>query len=412
MLRLIGLVGVLLICCATPPPPAIGTTGPALPTSSPSSTPTTAVASQTPAASNASGLLEFHAPAPLTGDWAFAIKAGMGVGGGHAVPGIGELWAMPLAGTSATLVARYVDWSDGSELRANILRRQFSADGKRLVLSGAGSNGRYVLSLIDLGAGTVTIAAQDAAADLIRPALSPDGTKIAYVRRTGDRDDGLWLVNTDGTPARQLRPGVAGLYTWTYGWTPDSRLLAFDQIESTPSYVLLDVATGARTSALGFANILWGEPAAWRAKTPSLAAGLADRAFDGEYRLVVADRADASQRVLVDESNHHLILDAPRWNPASDEILYRRLISVIRTEFYVVPASGGVSKVVPLAQHPWLADWTPDGAGIIYIAQDTGGYSWLGVGIRVALRDGTGDRELLAMPDGALSDVIAVRYAG
>ena len=148
------------------------------------------------------------------------------------------------------------------------------------------------------------------------------------------------------------------------------------------------------------------------AKTPSLAAGLADRAFDGEYRLVVADRADASQRVLVDESNHHLILDAPRWNPASDEILYRRLISVIRTEFYVVPASGGVSKVVPLAQHPWLADWTPDGAGIIYIAQDTGGYSWLGVGIRVARRDGTGDRELLAMPDGALSDVIAVRYAG
>ncbi|TME29369.1 MAG: hypothetical protein E6I64_00860, partial [Chloroflexi bacterium] len=130
MLRLIGLVGMLLICCATPPPPTIGTTGPPLPTSSPSSTPTTAVASQTPPASaNASGLLEFHAPAPLTGDWAFAIKAGMGVGGGHAVPGIGELWAMPLAGPSATLVARYVDWSDGSELRANILRRQFSADG-------------------------------------------------------------------------------------------------------------------------------------------------------------------------------------------------------------------------------------------------------------------------------------------
>ena len=403
----------LLMCCTSSPPPTIGTTGPFVPTPSPSSTPAPTVATQTPTGSaNASGLLEFHAPPPLSGDWAFAIRAGMGVSGGHAVPGVGELWAIPLAGAPATLIARYVDWSDGSELRANILRRQLSADGKRLVLSGAGANGRYVLSLIDLGAGKVTIAAQDPAADLIRPALSPDGTKVAYVRKAADRDDGLWLVNADGASARQLRPGVDGLYTWTYGWTPDSRFLAFDQVGSAPSYVLIDVATGARTSALGFANILWGEPAAWRAKTPSLAAGLADRGFDGEYRLVVADRADASQRVLVDESNHHLILDSPRWNPTSDEILYRRLISVIRSEFYVVPASGGVPTLVPLAQHPWLADWTPDGTGVVYIAQDTGGYSWLGVGVRLARRDGTADRELLAMPDGALSDLLAVRYPG
>jgi Tol biopolymer transport system component len=354
------------------------------------------------------GVLEFHAPPQLTGDWVFAIKAGNGVTSSR-VP-TGELWAMPLAGGAASLVARYIDWNDGSELRANLLRRQVSADGRRMVLSAASTAGRSVLSLIDFGSQRIATIAHDATADLIRPAISPDGSKVAYVRKVGDRDDGLWLANSDGSAPRQLRPGISGHFTWTYGWTPDSKMLAFDQVETRPSYVLIDIATGARTNPLGFGQVLWGEQASWRAKRPSLAAGLADRDFDGEYRIFVADDATTAKRILATESNHNLILDSPRWNPASDEILYRRLITVMRSEYFVIAATGGVPQRIPLAKQAWSVDWTPDGSGLVYIAQDTGGFSWLGVGVRTAKRDGSGDRELLAMPDGALSDVLAVAY--
>jgi hypothetical protein len=400
---IVALVAVACVSTTQSPTeaPTASATAIALPPS-----PTAAVATAAPPA----GLLEFHAPTALRGDWVFAIKAGIGVAGGRSVPSMGELWAVPLAGGSATLVARYVDWSDGSELRANRLRRQLSSDGKRLILSGATLGGRFVISLIDLDTSTVSTIAHDPAADLIRPALSPDGSRVAYVKRTGERDDGLWLVNIDGTGTRQLRPGVPGLYTWTYGWTPDSKGLAFDQIESAPSYVLLDVGTAATSSALGFGKILWGDQVSWRAKVPSLAAALADRGFNGEYRIVVADGADGPTRVLVTETNRNLILDDPTWNPMSDLILYRRLITVRQSEYYVIPAAGGTPQRIPLSMHAWHADWTPDGTGVVYLAQDTSGNSWLGTGVRVANRDGSADREILAMPDGGLSDLVAVSY--
>ena len=62
-----------------------------------------------------------------------------------------------------------------------------------------------------------------------QPALSPDGSRIAYVLRTQDADrdrpvDELWLVTTDGATPRRLTRGPDDT---TPSWSPDGRRLAF-----------------------------------------------------------------------------------------------------------------------------------------------------------------------------------------
>jgi hypothetical protein len=311
----------------------------------------------------------------------------------------------------------YADQPPISEFPINDLRRQLSSDRRRLVLSVVPSGPpqtRARIVMLDLERGTASMIGSDDA-DRIRPALSPDGTKIAYVRKSRSvrGDDGLWVMNVDGSSARRVRPGDDWLYTWIYGWMPDSKSIAFDQVDYMPSYVLVDITTGARSNALGFIPAVWaGEEPDWRTRSPAFVGGFFTQQTTsaGESRVVVADRPDGPQRGLIVESNTHLQVGAARWHPFADEILYRRLISASNIEFYVVPLSGGESKRVPLAQRPFLATWTPDGE-IAYLSQGPGNFSIYGWGVRLARRDGSNDREILSVPAGGLSDLVTLRYS-
>jgi len=356
----------------------------------------------------------------LHGDWAFALK-------------FGELWAIPVSGGAAVQVARYNDRIDqtitypGLMLPANELRRQLTPDGRRIVLSvgeDVAGGQRSRLALIDLERGTLAQVVRDDA-DLIRPAISPDGTKIAYVRRmpiASNRalvDDGLWIVNADGTGARRLSPGADGLFTWIFGWTPDSKGVIFDHLEWSAGPLVIDVASGNRTLVGGFVPRDWltlGNDFAFRTRgSPSVVAGLSSQGFQGEYSLVVADRAGGPQRTLVAEGNTFFLLGAPRWNPKSDEILYRHIARLDQIEFFVANLTGAHTRI-PLAVRPYLADWTSDGAGIVYLSQRPTPPDFSEVGaslataVRIAKRDGSGDRELFSFSGGGLSDLVVVGY--
>jgi Tol biopolymer transport system component len=280
---------------------------------------------------------------------------------------------------------------------------------------------RYRLAIVDLDRGALSQVVRDDA-NLIRPAISPDGTKIAYVRRlstaSSDQgvlgDDGLWIVNADGTGARRLSPGAAGLFTWIFGWTSDGKGVIFDSLEWSAGPLVIDIASGKRTLVGGFVprdGLQLGNDFAVRTKgSPSLVAGLSSHAFQGEYSLVVADRAGDPERTLVAEGNTFFLLGAPRWNPKSEEILYRHVIKLDQIEFFVADLTGAHTRI-PLALRPFLADWTSDGAGIVYLSQGfTAAGGLLATAVRAARRDGSGDRELLSLPAGGLSDLVVIGY--
>ena len=125
---------------------------------------------------------------------------------------------------------------------------------------------------------------------------------------------------------------------------------------------------------------------------------------------MVADRAGDPQRTLVAEGNTFFLLGAPRWNPKSDEVLYRHLMRLDQMEFFVADLTGAHTRI-PLALRPYLADWTSDGAGIVYLSQGfTASGSVLATAVRAARRDGSGDRELLSLPAGGLTDLVVIGY--
>ncbi|PYU60558.1 MAG: peptidase S9 family protein, partial [Acidobacteria bacterium] len=62
------------------------------------------------------------------------------------------------------------------------------------------------------------------------PQISPDGKKIAYVRRFADpmtdkRYSNLWIINTDGTDHRPLTTGNRS--DASPRWSPDGLRLAY-----------------------------------------------------------------------------------------------------------------------------------------------------------------------------------------
>jgi len=81
------------------------------------------------------------------------------------------------------------------------------------------------------------------------PALSPDGTRLAYMSRDDGGTADLWIANADGTGARLLYD--SGFDDSALAWSPDSTKLAF-QTQRAPGAIdgdifVLDLVTGAVT---------------------------------------------------------------------------------------------------------------------------------------------------------------------
>lgn len=115
----------------------------------------------------------------------------------------------------------------------------FGPDGMRLVFSASEEPldadeapevhaALYRLDLRDPGA-EPELLLDDADADLVLPALSPDGRRLAYVRRDHD-GSALWLADADGDNAEALDIDAGDLALrdpyWP-AWSPDGERLAF-----------------------------------------------------------------------------------------------------------------------------------------------------------------------------------------
>ena len=62
------------------------------------------------------------------------------------------------------------------------------------------------------------------------PAISPDGTKVTFYRG-GGADNGIWVVNMDGTDARKIHGG--GEFMRSPKWSPDGSRIVFSRMTGT-----------------------------------------------------------------------------------------------------------------------------------------------------------------------------------
>ena len=229
----------------------------------------------------------------------------------------------------------------------------------------------------------------EAAGEETSPALSPDGSTVAYSMRT----NGNWDIYSQRVGGRKATPIVNDPKRNEGGpaFSPDGALIAFHESTNLGG-IFVAGATGESERRLtdnGF-DPAWSPDGAQIAFTTEAIVDPASRT--GESALYVVAASGGTPRRMVDG-------DAAQasWSPSGQRIAYFSNTNGQR-DLYTIAATGGAR--VPLTQDPaidWSPVWSPDGRSI-YFSSNRGGAMNLW---RIAVSESTGE------PQGAPQPVTA-----
>ena len=89
-----------------------------------------------------------------------------------------------------------------------------------------------------------------------QPAISPDGSRIAFVSSQGGQTGyyDVWIVNRDGTDMRNLTPGTARSSEGAPSWSPNGQTLAFTSDRTGTNQIFIMNADGTGVRRVTFAE--------------------------------------------------------------------------------------------------------------------------------------------------------------
>lgn len=197
------------------------------------------------------------------------------------------------------------------------------------------------------------------------PRISPNGDKVAYVRKFTDKmtdktRGSLWLVNSDGSGNIPMTDGDGNDYSPR--WSPDGKRLVYASIPSSvkgPSQIYLKWIETNRTTRLSSLNcppqqLTWSPDGEWIAFTMFVPEGKKPFApIPGKP----GGAAWATAPLVV------------------EDLLYRcdrkGYLKKGYTQLFILPAEGGTARQVTKGPYhvEGAPDWLPDGKAIVFTSK-------------------------------------------
>lgn len=211
-----------------------------------------------------------------------------------------------------------------------------------------------------------------------QPALSPDGTRVAFLWEQDDGQPPELRVQAD-SPATSFRIGLPQNHYSSPAWSPDGRALAYLRVGKTATDVLTialrdDGTTGAERLVAQFTRPNYGYPYRlldWSPDGQWLAVSHADTP-DQPNGLYLVNLATGEKNRLTHPTQMVGGDLDPRFSPDGKQITFVRHIHRSHQELYRVPAVGGPAQPLTtdakqVSSHAWTAD------GAIVFASDREG---------------------------------------
>jgi Tol biopolymer transport system component len=241
------------------------------------------------------------------------------------------------------------------------------------------------------------------------PALSPDGSLLAFVR-SGTRGWGhldVWVQPVDGEEARQL---TFGQYEWCRGlaWTPDGRSIVFTvtdngwilrvNLAGGPPRPVVGTGPNAANATIRGSRMVYEqrvrEPMQiWRAPGRKGLPGREPEAVvvssrndtmlsvspDGRKIAFVSDRSGSPNVWTCDPDGANPVqltdlgeAKAPRWSPDGRRLVFHSTDEGA-SDLYVIDAEGGAPRrLTQEASYDDLASWSRDGRWIYFRSDRSG----------------------------------------
>jgi Tol biopolymer transport system component/DNA-binding winged helix-turn-helix (wHTH) protein len=205
-----------------------------------------------------------------------------------------------------------------------------------------------------------------------RPAISPDGTRVAFCWPGKDENWDIYLKQRDtDVPLRLTRDPA---YDYNPAWSPDGAMVAFVRA--------LDVGAALyRVPAIGGDPELLYSAASW---IPGL-----DWSPDGEriifaqhgpgenrYQLTELDLTSGITRILINESQPGGSDMLPVYSPDGSWIAFVRSDPMGIQEIYLMPAAGGIPRQLTRNQINIRGlDWLPDSESLVFASIPAGAFA-------------------------------------